>query len=54
MGGRILYTLVVELCDSKNNQNIIHLALDGCRLMMMHTTTNQKYVGVAEYTLERR
>ncbi len=42
-GGRILSPLVVELSDTKNNKNKIHLALDGRRLTMVHATTNQKY-----------
>ncbi len=54
MGGRSLYASVVELSDTQNNKNKIHLALDGRRLTMVHTTTSQKHAGVAEYTLERR
>ncbi len=47
-GGCILYALVVELSDTKNNKHKIHLALDGRQLMMVHTTTNQKHASVAE------
>jgi hypothetical protein len=54
MGGRSLYASVVELSNTKNNKDKIHLALDGRRLTMVHTTTNQNHVGVGEYTLERR
>ncbi len=53
MGGRSLYASVVELSDTKNDKKKI-LALDGCGLTMVHTTTNQKHAGMAEYTLERR
>ncbi len=45
IGGCSLYALVVELSDTKNNKNKIHMALDGRRLMMVHTTTNQKHAG---------
>jgi hypothetical protein len=45
MGGCSLYASVVKLGDTKNNKNKIHLALDGCRLTMVHTTTNQKHAG---------
>ena len=45
MGGRSLYASVVELSNTKNNKNKIHLALDGRQLTMVHTTTNQKHVG---------
>ncbi len=54
MGGRSLYVLVVKLSNTKKYKNKIHLALDGRRLTMVHTTTNQKHAGMAEYTLERR
>jgi hypothetical protein len=54
MGECILYASVVKLSNAKNNKNKIHLALDGRRLTMVHTTTNQKHAGVVEYTLERR
>jgi hypothetical protein len=54
MGRRSLYASVVELRDTKNNKNKIHLALDGCQLTMAHTTANQKHAGMVEYTLERR
>jgi hypothetical protein len=45
MGGRSLYASVVKLSNTKNNKNKIHLALDGRRLTIVHTTTNQKHAG---------
>ncbi len=41
MGGCSLYTLVVKLSNTKNNKNKIHMALDGRRLSMVHTTTTK-------------
>jgi hypothetical protein len=45
MGGHSLYASVVKLSNTKNNKNKIHLALDGHRLTMVDTTTNQKHAG---------
>jgi hypothetical protein len=38
-------------CQTKQNENYekkIHLALDGHQLTTVHTTTNQKHVGMVE------
>ena len=49
MGERILHALGIELSDTKNKKNKIYLAFDGGCQLTVHTTTNQKHVGVAVY-----
>jgi hypothetical protein len=48
------YHLGRRIKQQENSKKKIHLALDGRRSKIAHTTINQKHAGMADSVLERR